>query len=74
MLEQSQHHSSESESENSDNLETANNAEYCENDTKTIDENTETNGVQYTLTESNEGNVKVNSNNVSWHLLFIIQT
>lgn len=70
MLEQSQHRSNESESEKSDNLETANNAEYCENDTKPIDENTaETNGVQYSLTESNGGNVEVNSNNVSWQLL-----
>lgn len=79
MLENSQHHSSESD-ENSlgENLETSNDAKYCENDTETIVENTEINGIQDSLAESNEGDVdvdvEVNSNIVSWHLLFIAQT
>lgn len=77
MLEDSQHHSSESGEENLDaNLETANDANYCENDNKMNVENIETNGIQDSLAESNEGDVdvKFNSNIVSWLLLFITQT
>lgn len=66
MLEDYQHHSSESD-ENSENLETANGTDYFDNETNNIGENTETesDGVRNSLTESNEGDVEVNSNIVS---------